>query len=362
MIYLYGAVCASMIVFNIVYAVLMRGSEPRLEKREARFQRLAAAQTERLARGEPVEQVHLDLLERKLKRARNLAAFEPVLRALTAENAPPGGRAYLEALQPTVLCLSLVYLRRDSVQTAFFSYFLARYMLHRHLPVQAVQEVLLEYMGKENLYCRVNALQALCSFGSPEHVAEALRVQDGGSVFVHDKILTESLLGYTGKHEELIDLLWTELSSFSPHTQLAILNYIRFCSGAYQREMLALLQDGGADKELRLAAVRYFGRYPFEPALGELLAFAAETDPLRWEYATVSVSSLARYPGRRVVEALKEALHSPNWYVRYAAASSLEAHGVGYEDVADVITGSDRYAREMMLYRLGAHSKEKAGG
>lgn len=361
MIYLYGAVCASMIVFNIVYAVLIRGSEPRLEKRQQRFLRLVSAQTDRLSRGEPVERRHLDLLQRELRRVRNLAAFEPVLRALTAEDAP-GGRAYLEVIQPTVLHLSLGYLHRDSEQTAYFSYFLSHYMLHRHLPVQAVQEVLLEYMGKENLYCRVNALQALCSFGSPEHVVEGLRIQDRGSVFVHDKILTETLLGYTGNHETLIDPLWKELHSFSERTQLAVLNYIRFSSGAYRREMLSLLRDASAGKELRLSAVRYFGRYPYDPALEPLLAFASESDPLRWEYATVSVSSLARYPGERVVAALKEALHSPNWYIRYAAASSLEAHNVGYEDVADIVTGSDRYAREMLLYRLETHTLHRKGG
>lgn len=33
MIYIYGAVCASMIVFNIVYNLLLKGSKSRMQKR-----------------------------------------------------------------------------------------------------------------------------------------------------------------------------------------------------------------------------------------------------------------------------------------------------------------------------------------
>lgn len=33
MIYIYGAVCASMIVFNIIYNLLLKGSKSRMQKR-----------------------------------------------------------------------------------------------------------------------------------------------------------------------------------------------------------------------------------------------------------------------------------------------------------------------------------------
>ena len=33
MLYVYGFVCASMIVFNVVYSLLLKRSEPRLERR-----------------------------------------------------------------------------------------------------------------------------------------------------------------------------------------------------------------------------------------------------------------------------------------------------------------------------------------
>lgn len=362
MLYFYGAVCISMLAFNVAYAVLLRSGESRLTRRTRRLTAAVEEQLGRLDQGLPVDSRHLSALRRKLRRVNNLTAFDRTLRPLVLQRGDdPSLQAYLIQLQPCILYLALVYRKRETTQTAYFSYFLSRYMLQQHMPVQSLQDVLLSYMARENLYCRVNALQALCSFGNAQHVMEALHLQDRGSVFLHEKILTETLLTYTGDHGVLISMIWDALDTFSPHTQLALLNYIRFRSGSYPREMFALMEAPGQDKEVRLSAIRYFGRYHYAPALEPLLAFAADQDPSRWEYATVSASSLARYPGEQTVEALKQALHSGNWYIRCAAAASLEAQQVDYADLMDIVNGDDRYAREIMTYQRESHRIQKAG-
>ena len=361
MIYLYGGVCVSMIAFNVVYALLLRGSEPRLERRSGRMLEDARRQLARLEGGEPLEESYVRQLRRRLRRVKNLIAYERVLRALTGEGASSAVQAYLTRLQSCALYLALVYEKREDTQAAYYSYVLSRYMVHKHLSIQTLQEVLLDYVAKDNLYCRVNALQALYAFGSTEHILSALKLQDRGTVFLHEKILTEGLLTFTGDHRKLTAALWAQRRAFSPHTQLAIFNYIRFQTGDYVREMLEVMEDPEEDKELRLAAVRYFGRYPYPPALETLLRLAGDGDPLQWEYATVSVSALARYQDLRILGVLKQALHSANWYVRYAAAESLEAQQVRYEDLLDIVYGNDRYAREMITYRLEARRMRKAG-
>lgn len=210
------------------------------------------------------------------------------------------------------------------MQAGYFAYFLSCYTADKQMAMDSLQDILLDYVQKSNLYCRFNALQALYHFGTPETIAKALRIADDGSVFLHEKLITEGLLSYTGDYHTLIEELWKKISRYSPHTQLAILNYIRFRSG----------------------------KYPYEPAYGPLLAFVEDKDDTKWEFATVAASSLASYEGAAVIDALKEALHSSNWYVRYAAAQSLEHLHVNYGDVVDITAGSDRYAREMLMYRL----------
>ena len=119
------------------------------------------------------------------------------------------------------------------------------------------------------------------------------------------------------------------------------------------------MTDESIDKELRFSAIRYFGRYPYEAARQTLLDFASDRNPENWEYAAISATALARYPGDDVIEVLTAAMHSSNWYIRYNAAESLEAHGLRYGDLIDIVGGKDRYAREMIMYRLETRRLEE---
>ena len=361
MIYLYGAVCVSMIAFNIIYSLILRVGQPRQKK----LRRVLAVKIRRqmglLRQGKNVESKHLEDLQHTLRRTSKLIAFDYALREVLEEEQEPWSTRYVDQIQPAILYLALVYQKRDNMSAAYFSYILSRYMAPRHMPIHSIQGVLLDYIRKDNLYCRVNGMQALYRFGSVENILTALEILDRGDIFVHEKILTEGLLTFTGDHSELMGRLWERLDRFSEHTQIAISNYIRFQTGAYTEEMMAVMLDEGQGKELRLSAIRYFGRYYYEPALEPLLAFVRQTDPEQWEYVTISASALARYPGGRTLDALKDALHSSNWYVRYAAAASLDALGAEYEDLLDVISSNDRYAREMVMYRLESRWMQKEG-
>ena len=116
--------------------------------------------------------------------------------------------------------------------------------------------------------------------------------------------------------------------------------------------MKKFLEQVRRNKELRLSAIRYFGRYPDPSARPLLLGFLQDRDPTRWEFSAISASALARYEGQDVVDALLRAMNSSNWYTRSNAAASLEAHGLSYEQMFQVLSGGDRYAREMLEYRL----------
>ena len=268
--------------------------------------------------------------------------------------------AYIRQLQPVFLYLATVYLKRENTQAAYYCYFLAKHRLRRHMDTDPFQQVVLSYLKKDSLYCKINALKALCSFGSPAVLMDALaQLGDGQDCQLHGKVVTEALLSYTGDASALIGLLWDQMERFSLPIQRSVLDYIRFQSGDYCGRMLEILEDSSRDKELRLAAIRYFGKYPYPPARALLLAFLQGQDSTRWEYAAISATSLARYDGKDVVDALLRAMNSSNWYIRNNASASLEAHGLTYEEMLRVLSGDDRYAREMLTYRLKAKQLEQ---
>jgi len=345
-----------MLAFNIVYYFLFKQRERRTERVSWRFRSRVDRQLERLRLGEDLAPRHLTWLRRRLSRVGNLTAFDQMMterreRSGTGEAAPEM-REYYRRIQPVILHLAVLYRDREDIQAAYFAWFLAKHRLGRHMELDAVQDILMDYMDRHSLYCRVNAFHALCTMGSPRRVAGAAAALDRNGLFFHSKLLTDSLLSFTGSHQALTALLLDRFDGFSPQTRLAVLNYVRFRSGAYCPWVLILLNNPEEDKELRLSAIRYFGRYVYPPAKPALLAFAADKDPMRWEYAAVSAAALASYGGKDVLDTLTGAIYSANWYVRSNAAASLSAHGLEYGDLIAVVGGGDRYVREMMLYHL----------
>ena len=366
MIYMYGAVCAAMIIFNIVYNFISKSQRPRLNRRAKKLTDRIKPQLERLKDGKRLEQEHLDWLFKKLKRIGWLLALESVLDSAWLEDSElyelrEHTDSYLIAIQPVMLYLAGEYIDSKPLHSGYFTYFLSKHGVPRQNEIESLQGLLLEYLKKENFYCRVNSLKALYRFASAENVVRAILTQDDGRVFLHEKILTEGLLSFTGNHDELIKGLWRSFERLSERSQLAVLNYIRFKSPDFKEQMYGIMQDKSRPKELRLSAVRYLGKYSYAPALEPLIAMLGDKDPENWEYATVAASSLAGYSGLSVIEALKDALFSGNWYIRLASASSLERLGVEYADVIDIMSGSDRYAREMMSYRLETRKLQRAG-
>lgn len=360
LLYGYGFICLSMIVFNLVYGLVMRGSDARRTQRSRQFEELVNGQLYRISQGQPLDNRHIGLLRRSLRRVNNLRAFDQTLDQYLADGGGETVRAYLAQIQPVILHLTMVYRKRENLQAAYFAWFLNRHRLNKYMQMDTVQDVLVDYMEKDSLYCRVNALKALCAFGSPDRILQAVTIQDHSASFLHEKILTECLLVYEGDSDQLIHMFWEQLDRFSVRTQRAILDYIRFKTGDYQEEMFAVMTDSRRDRELRYSAIRYFGRYPYPPARAPLLEFLGGGDPDRWEYAAISAMALAAYPGQDVVNALMEAMHSGNWYVRYNAAVSLEAHGLSYSDLIELVGGRNRYAREMVMYLLESRRLEQA--
>ena len=355
----YGLVCFSMIFFNLIQSRVLMYHDTHLYQESQGLEQLMAEQFVRIEKQQPAEEQHFQKLERRLLQLRNLLAFDRILEQAEITHSNNEFSAYLQGLQPLLVRLAKVYMKRESIQVAYFAHFLTKH--HRIMEARndEIQQLMLLCMQKENLYCRVNGFRALCAFGAQETVLEGIRIIDETDVFFHSKLLTELLFTYTGDPIALIDALWEQRPTFQIETQVALLNYIRFKTGKYCPHFHSILTEESQNKELRLASLRYFGKYIYAPALPPLLNMVTQEDPVHWEYASIAASSLARYEGENVIHALTKAMSSEQWYVRYNAANALKTKHLDYDDLIEVVHTGDRYAREMVMYRLLAREQEE---
>lgn len=315
LIYVYLGICAGMILFNIVTALLSRRREHRSFCDGIRLELTVSQELDRLAETGAVSERHLRFMERRLRRVNGMPAFDAALERLCVRR-PELTRSYLTALNGVMIALA-----ED--------------------------------------YCRENAMQALYTAGDPAVLVRALRIIDASSLYYHSKLLSDGLLNYTGDTWELADALWEAFDAFQPWMQVTLLNYFRFSSGTHCERVLALLNDGARDDEVRFSCLRYLGHYPYPPACADLLRYATPSENARWEYAAIASSVLASYPGAETAAVLERNLYHPNWYIRFNASKSLEQLGFGYRDLIDVIEGHDRYASEILRYRFDVRELEE---
>lgn len=335
-IYAYGILCTAMAVFNLSYSFVIKRQDNAMDAREQLLLRQIRPQMEALLRGDELNKRHTAYLKKKLSNIRYLQALDALLRQYDRDAEEAELAHYRERMQPVLLYLCRVYRKKPALQAAYFAYFLSKHqaILTEH-PTE-LADIILPYMTKDSLYCKLNTLEALYAFGTPEQVADAIKMQDRQRSDISDKILADGLLSFHGDHAALIAILWKSLEEFSLSTQIAVLNYIKFKSGAYCSEFFSILKNPLQHMELRLCTIRYFAKYYYEPARMELLSFLEENSTLPWEFAAVSATALAQYSGSDVTEHLYTALQNKNWYVRYNALSTLQAQGISLPDTAAI--------------------------
>ena len=360
LIYVYLGICAGIILFNIATALLSRHSEHRSFRDGIRLELAVERELDHLALTGEVNEEHLRYMERRLRRVNNMVTFDKALERLRSRR-PELVRAYLIALNDVTIALAEDYCRREEIEAAYFPYIIKKYRLLGGADDAPLKEVLLELLNEPSIYCRENAMQALYTSGDAQIIVRALRIIDASSLYYNTKLLADGLLNFNGDETQLAEALWAAFEDFKVWMQVTILNYFRFSSGAHCERVLALLNDGARDDELRFSCLRYLGRYPYPPAYADLLRYAAPSELTRWEYAAIAAFALASYPGEETTELLKKDLYHPNWYIRFNASQSLERLGFGYRDLIDVIEGNDRYASEILRYRFDMRALEEKG-
>ena len=138
---------------------------------------------------------------------------------------------------------------------------------------------------------------------------------------------------------------------------LAVVEFITTCSLDYRKVFLPILRDSDTDLEIKVAIMRYYRKCIYHPARNALLECLANGNDSDISMKIVAVSALIEYPSRETTDALICAVSSPVWYVRNNASSALVDMQTPNSRLAGVLNSKDRYAKEILRYRLEYKSK-----
>ena len=112
LLYGYGLVCLSMLVFNVIYGLHLRSDDKRLKKRIDNIFNQVEKQIENIHEGKPLQSGHSKWMRKKLSKVNYLIAFDHFLDEHNSDD--EDFQKYLQNLQPVFLYLTTVYWKREA--------------------------------------------------------------------------------------------------------------------------------------------------------------------------------------------------------------------------------------------------------
>ena len=137
---------------------------------------------------------------------------------------------------------------------------------------------------------------------------------EDNEMFHHPKLIADGLLSFKGNKEELALVLWEGRSKWSETMLVAIIQYITAAQDNFRAIFYEGLQEDDIPVEARIAILRYFQKYRYEPVREFLYTYIKEDYP-ELNCTIVAASVLKNYPGEETIKLLKDALKNPNWYI-----------------------------------------------
>lgn len=351
-IYGYVFACVVLMLYNFIYILQSSVQNRNQPKHTEMWRKEILEQMHRICEGKEISPRYLHSLPKRLNSINVLGIYIRALETINKEQ-PEESREYLRAISSTLQNLAFKYVRKDSMARAFFADIIRRFPpCDNNGAYHPMMDILISYLNNSSVYCRENVLNALYTLGNIQAVENALEIFDNQKWFHHQKLISDGLTAFAGDKEELAARLWSKYKKWDDYLMQAVVQFITNCSPNYCQVFLPVLLDNSTDIEMRLAIMRYYRRYAYEPALPILLRFLNSGEYENDSMAIVAASALDRYKCEDTVQALKRALSHPNWHVRHNAAAALVSFQLPEARLQDILYGDDRYASEILEYMI----------
>lgn len=352
LIYLYTALCACILLFDLFYAARKRWrrtTEPK-QTGEIRTFLLSLLQQKPV----PLSEKELRKWSAKLSSISTLLCFHEAVKSLLEDKKQHDRMMrWLQCNKDLLIVLGKRYIdKSEPFYATYFAYLVGQYRLCTKKENDRFVLMMQQLCLRPSLYCRENALCALYACGRPEHVVKAYLLLAQRDIEHSAKLVTDGLLQFAGDKNALAEHLWRNWDAFPPYYQVCFINFIRIVSGNFCKRFHSLLAEKQSDPEVLFAAIRYFRTHQYSPIAGLLQQLVIQWDADDWEFAAIAAHSLEAYQSPATVQALLAGCRSTIWHVRENASDSLMQLVSETALQEFILVEEDNYAKDMLQYKL----------
>ena len=351
LIYIYMALCACMMIYNIVYTIYNRTTEKNIEKQRNGFIKKIRNQFNLIENGIEIVAKHRKYLYNKLKWIHNLLLFEQLL----DEQKENVRKKYLEDVKYIFYDLAIYYQKTDSVKKAYFAYIIGKYKIEDIIDKNIMTNTLFVFLEDGAMYCRDNSLKAIIKLGNIYYILKALKEINKDKYYYSVELLYEDLIEFNGNKQRLAEQMWQEFNEFNENTQIAIIKLISKYKLDYSEEFYKLLEDENTSNKIKIEVTKYYKDNIFKKVEVLLIQNTKRTGILNRELVIESAKTLSAYNSLETKETLKSLLKRNDWDIRMAASESLSILGTSYYELAEIYNGEDNIARRILKYKVQSY-------
>jgi hypothetical protein len=235
---------------------------------------------------------------------------------------------------------------RNQYRSSYILFLLSRYRVKN----DESKALAIKSLDDKSMYVRNNALFVIKNSGDVNAVISALKVIGEERRYFNNKMVIDFFDTFRGDYRELNFALVKNFEEFSLFVKRLIpAHFMNQRDDTEQVRELLLSYLSDSDKEMVISATKYFGWVNDRRAGAKIMENLTHTD---WEVRALSARISQRgYIVPEMIDALKSGLSDRNWYVRQNCAFAYVAAVNGERgSIKPIIEGSDRYAREVILY------------
>lgn len=342
-VYFYIFVCISLLLFNIGYIFSRRKKDVRERKKIEKMMKLQKILIN--SNEWTLSDKQADFLK-KIQNTPQLLIFHKALNENKNVFSESEMNSFLCKCSPIFFELAVKYIRKSSIDRAFFAYFAAENFRTVSEYYRNLSSVLLLFTEDSTVYCRENLLKAMCALGNVDAFEQMLRLMKIYNWYHNPKLISDGMQIFNGDKEKLARRLWKHRNEWDMQVRVALVQFMTNRQEDYSDLMIKAFDE--EEMDVRFAIVRYFNKHPCTVMKEKLIRIVEEEN----ELAISAVLALTAFEGKEIKTVLRKAICSKNWYIRKNAAEALFKIGLNDSDVAELSLLEDKYAREIFLYTL----------
>lgn len=349
LIYIYMALCASMMVFNIFYFLYNISEEKIQNNRKIGINKRIDRQLFLIRNNAKLNISDLKYLKKALKFSNSLIMLEYHLDKEQEETV----KKYIDNIQYVFYELAPYYNKVDNIKKAYFAYLIGKYKISKGTKNSILINTLYNFLESESIYCRDSSFKAIVKISSEMDILKVLKKLNNTKYNYYSEMIEKGLMEYTGDKNNLAKIMWNNYKIFNENIKIAILMFITDIKSNYSEEFFELLEEDKVSEKEKIQILKYFQENHYLKIKDFLLN--SLTKNKKKNMIIQCIKTMQEYAGDDIKAALINYIKYADWETKIEIANTLAVLGTSYTDLAEIYNGGDEITREILKYKVESH-------